>query len=136
MAWPVLHTLVIFTLTNFVFAVVGVMLFRENDPQHFGSVLTGMWTVWICETLDDWEQARDSLLRVRSRGARAIVQHAPLPPSSRLFRKVLGVNMFGCDKYGYYHLPTEHTPLAGPNDPELGGKPWGHPLPLGQDTSC
>ena len=40
---------------NFVLACVGIIFFGANDPQHFGDLPRAMMTVWICETLDDWE---------------------------------------------------------------------------------
>ena len=58
MVSPVFHTLIIFGICNYIFAMFGLMLFRKNDPQHFGSIRLAMITVWLCETLDDWDEVR------------------------------------------------------------------------------
>jgi Ca2+-binding EF-hand superfamily protein len=36
------------------FGIIGMILFRENDPWHFGSLHMTMITLFQCATLDDW----------------------------------------------------------------------------------
>lgn len=38
----------------YVYAVMGVFLFRENDPFHFGSLGSAMLTLFRVVTLEDW----------------------------------------------------------------------------------
>ena len=42
---------------NYIFAVLGIMCFGANDPEHFRSIARAMASVWHCEMLDSWEQA-------------------------------------------------------------------------------
>ena len=42
-------------VVNFIFAAIGMIMFRANDPQHFGNMLPAFITVWQIETLDAWE---------------------------------------------------------------------------------
>ena len=41
-------------LVLFLFGVVGVTLFRDNDPAHFGHLPIAMLTLFRCTTLEDW----------------------------------------------------------------------------------
>ena len=45
---------VILLLVFYVFAILGMMLFKENDPWHFGSLHTSILTLFRCSTLEDW----------------------------------------------------------------------------------
>ncbi len=47
---------IIFGLCNYLFSVLGVILFRENDPFYFGSIWKAFATIWLVETLNNWEQ--------------------------------------------------------------------------------
>jgi hypothetical protein len=38
----------------YIFAIIGLMLFRENDPWHFGSLHIALLTLFRCATLEDW----------------------------------------------------------------------------------
>ena len=38
----------------YLFAIVGQMFFRTNDPTHFGSLHVSMLTLYRCATLEDW----------------------------------------------------------------------------------
>lgn len=40
----------------YVFAIAGMMLFRNNDPFHFGNLHIAMFTLFRCSTLDDWSE--------------------------------------------------------------------------------
>ena len=40
------------TGVDYVFAVIGMIMFRKNDPVHFGHMSTALMTVWCMETLD------------------------------------------------------------------------------------
>jgi hypothetical protein len=52
MVWVAL----LFALFNYLFAIVGIMLFRKNDPFHFGGLWKSLATLWVVETLNNWEQ--------------------------------------------------------------------------------
>ena len=41
-------------LTFYVFAIMGMILFKENDPWHFGTWHISMLTLFRCATLEDW----------------------------------------------------------------------------------
>lgn len=43
-------------LINFNFAVVGMVIFRKNDPAHFGTLTSAMVTIWSVSTLDAWDE--------------------------------------------------------------------------------
>ena len=46
---------VLITIINYIFAVGGIILFHENDPQHWHSLGAALMTVWQVETLDEWD---------------------------------------------------------------------------------
>mmetsp|Transcript_20638 Transcript_20638/g.29626 ORF Transcript_20638/g.29626 Transcript_20638/m.29626 type:complete len:1040 (+) Transcript_20638:217-3336(+) len=43
-------------LCFYIFAILGMMLFRNNDPFHFGNLHISMFTLFRCSTLDDWTE--------------------------------------------------------------------------------
>ena len=45
---------VILVLVFYVFAILGMTLFRKNDPWHFGTLARAMLTLFRCSTLEDW----------------------------------------------------------------------------------
>jgi len=45
---------VILVLFYYIFAILGMILFRENDPWHFGELQLAMLTLFRISTLDDW----------------------------------------------------------------------------------
>ena len=45
---------ILLVLDLYVFALVGMILFAENDPWHFGSLQVSMLTLFRCATLEDW----------------------------------------------------------------------------------
>lgn len=45
---------VLLSLTFYVYAVLGVFLFRENDPVHFRNLPTSLLTLFRVVTLEDW----------------------------------------------------------------------------------
>ena len=47
---------VILFLTFYVFAILGIILFKPNDPWHFGSLHDAMITLFRASTLDDWAE--------------------------------------------------------------------------------
>ena len=49
------YIMIMILVMNFIFAAMGIIFFGRNDPQHFGDLSRAMMTVWICETLDGWE---------------------------------------------------------------------------------
>ena len=50
----VTYIMVLMSLIFYLFAVMGVDSFRENDPFHFGSLGVAMLTLFRCATLEDW----------------------------------------------------------------------------------
>jgi voltage-gated sodium channel len=47
---------VILFLTFYVFAILGIILFADNDPWHFGTLHDAMITLFRASTLDDWAE--------------------------------------------------------------------------------
>ena len=45
---------VILALTFYCFAILGVILFQESDPWHFGSLHLGLISLFRSSTLDNW----------------------------------------------------------------------------------
>ena len=43
-------------IVNFILAALGMMLFEQNDPSHFGTLIRAMMSIWQIETLDSWEE--------------------------------------------------------------------------------
>ena len=50
---------------NFMFALVAMLMFGRNDPQHFGSFATTATSIWMIETFDDCESDAVRTFRVR-----------------------------------------------------------------------
>lgn len=48
------YIFVILVLDLYVFAIVGMILFQQNDPWHFGSLHFSLLTLWRCATFEDW----------------------------------------------------------------------------------
>lgn len=48
------YVTVLLGLLFYIYAVVGVMFFRENDPVHFGDLWTSMLSLFRVVTLEDW----------------------------------------------------------------------------------
>ena len=38
----------------YVFAIIGMIMFKENDPWHFGTLHISLLTLFRCATLEDW----------------------------------------------------------------------------------
>ena len=49
------YVVLMIMIINFVFASIGMIFFRKNDPQNFGTFASSMMTIWRIETLDGWE---------------------------------------------------------------------------------
>ena len=45
---------VILLMVFYLFSILGMILFKENDPWHFGTLHTSMLTLFRCSTLEDW----------------------------------------------------------------------------------
>jgi len=52
MVWVALLML----LFNYLAAIIGVIIFRENDPFYFGKLGDAAATLWLVETFQNWEQ--------------------------------------------------------------------------------
>ena len=48
------YVTVLLSLLFYIYAVVGVMFFRGNDPIHFGDLWTSMLSLFRVVTLEDW----------------------------------------------------------------------------------
>eukprot|EP00937_MAST-01D_sp_MAST-1D-sp2_P003360 g3360.t1 len=48
------YILLLLFLIFYLYAIVGIMLFKSNDPWHFGSLETAMLTLFRMSTLEDW----------------------------------------------------------------------------------
>ena len=47
--------MILWIVTNYIFAVLGMIFFGKNDPVHFGTLPKAMMSIWLCETFDGWE---------------------------------------------------------------------------------
>ena len=84
-----------------IFAAVGMMLFDRNDPQHFGTLIRAMMTIWQIETLDGWEQ----VLYVNSEWSALC---ASCRASCITARFLLPGTVLGCKNFAYVmRLPLE-----------------------------
>ena len=45
----------VLVLVVYVFAVIGMLLFRVNDPGHFGNLAQAVAAVWAVCTIDGWD---------------------------------------------------------------------------------
>eukprot|EP00924_Labyrinthula_sp_SR-Ha-C_P008749 augustus_masked-scaffold_2-processed-gene-1.9-mRNA-1 protein AED:0.18 eAED:0.18 QI:0/-1/0/1/-1/1/1/0/853 len=45
---------VILLLVFYFFSIIGMILFQENDPWHFGDLLTSLLTMFRLATMEDW----------------------------------------------------------------------------------
>ena len=50
-----LWVFVFFILFNYLFAIGGMIAFRDNDPFFFGGIMRSLSTLWMVETLNNWE---------------------------------------------------------------------------------
>ena len=70
-------------IINFIFAIMAMLMFRNNDPVHFGNIASAVMTIWSIETLDEWEAV--------------------------LYINMLGCDEYGCEsRFGplHSHAPT------------------------------
>ena len=51
----VFYASIVLVLTVYVYAVVGILLFRVNDPGHFGNLAQAVAAVWAVCTMDGWD---------------------------------------------------------------------------------
>ena len=50
----IVYILVLLLLVFYLFAIVGIYAFRDNDPFHFGDIFITLLTLFRCSTLEDW----------------------------------------------------------------------------------
>lgn len=50
----IVYILVLLLLVFYLFAIVGIYAFRDNDPFHFGDIFVAHLTLFRCSTLEDW----------------------------------------------------------------------------------
>ena len=49
-----IYIFVLMMIVFYMFAVVAVQLFSQNDPAHFSNIAISMLTLFRCATLEDW----------------------------------------------------------------------------------
>jgi len=75
----VLWILILMIIFNYISGCLGILLFQENDPFYFGSVLQSLFSVYQIETLDSW----DVMLRVNMYGCNQYAGGYPLTSNSK-----------------------------------------------------
>ena len=53
--WCGRYVVIFFVVFNYLYALLGVLLFRRNDPFHFGTLARALLTVYRCETMQSWD---------------------------------------------------------------------------------
>eukprot|EP00620_Florenciella_sp_RCC1587_P007469 CAMPEP_0182582422 /NCGR_PEP_ID=MMETSP1324-20130603/52503_1 /TAXON_ID=236786 /ORGANISM="Florenciella sp., Strain RCC1587" /LENGTH=486 /DNA_ID=CAMNT_0024798879 /DNA_START=122 /DNA_END=1578 /DNA_ORIENTATION=- len=48
------YIFVLMMIVFYMFAVIAVIFFGDNDPAHFGNIAVAMLTLFRCSTLEDW----------------------------------------------------------------------------------
>jgi voltage-gated sodium channel len=48
------YIMILLSLVFYLFAIAGILFFRDNDPFHFGSLPKALVTCFVCATLDSW----------------------------------------------------------------------------------
>ena len=48
------YVLILLSMLFYIYGVLGVLLFRENDPVHFGNLWTSLLSLFRVVTLEDW----------------------------------------------------------------------------------
>ena len=51
----VIYATIVMVLVVYVYAVVGMLLFRVNDPGHYGNLAQAIAAVWAVCTMDGWD---------------------------------------------------------------------------------
>ncbi|KAH8079478.1 low voltage-gated calcium channel [Aureococcus anophagefferens] len=60
---------VLLTMILFLYAIIGVKSFGENDPAHFGTLPVAMLTLFVASTLSDWSHMMAINARAATRAA-------------------------------------------------------------------
>ena len=50
----IVYIVILLIIVFYIYGIAGVYAFRDNDPWHFGTLLTAMLTLFRCSTLEDW----------------------------------------------------------------------------------
>jgi hypothetical protein len=74
--------LLLFALFNYLFAIGGMIMFRDNDPFFFGSIQKSLATLWMVETFNNWEGGVDALFCSFSLSLSQILTPHLFPPLS------------------------------------------------------
>jgi len=48
------YIMILLLLVFYLYAIVGIYSFRDNDPWHYGDLFTSLLTLFRCSTLEDW----------------------------------------------------------------------------------
>ena len=48
------YIMLLLLLVFYLYAIAGIMAFRDNDPWHFGDLFTALLTLFRASTLEDW----------------------------------------------------------------------------------
>ena len=51
----VVWIMVLMAIFNYIMGCLGMLLFKDIDPFHYGTVLSALFATYMCETLDGWE---------------------------------------------------------------------------------
>ena len=50
----IMYIVLLLTMVFYLYAILGILLFRSNDPFHFTSLSSAMLALFRCATLEDW----------------------------------------------------------------------------------
>jgi hypothetical protein len=56
------HVIMMLALLLYVYAVLGLYMFREDDPEHWGTLGTALLTLFQMLTLEGWEEIQAAVL--------------------------------------------------------------------------
>ena len=77
----VVWIMVLMGIFNYIMACLGMLLFKATDPFHYSTVLSALFTTYMCETLDRWE----TIIRVNMIGCANFPGGYPFAKSTNEF---------------------------------------------------
>ena len=105
----VIYVMLMILIINFVFAVIAMLLFSKNDPQHFGRMSSALISIWMVEVRNDSVSHTDLVDEPLRRNCRMTTTTVSLARSGWLvdetfdaWEELLYINMYGCTQYGYF----------------------------------
>ena len=100
-------------LIYYIYAIVGMLLFQNNDPWHFGSLHITMFTLFRCSTLEDWTDVmyiNMVCVQPETRVSPPLDIRCTVASERLLLTHARPFLQYGCDVYGYrnnYMLEAE-----------------------------